>query len=83
MAYGDEKDGTLFLWEVPSNLKTPLPNEQENIEIFWNREVDKCNFVVTQREQMKEQYTIDKAEREKQKALEEQAKEVTEEAILA
>jgi len=27
MAFGDEKDGTLFLWEVPSNLKTPLPNE--------------------------------------------------------
>jgi hypothetical protein len=35
MAFGDEKDGTLFLWEVPSNLKTPLPNEQENIDIFW------------------------------------------------
>jgi len=27
MAFGDEKDGTLFLWEVPSNLKKPLPNE--------------------------------------------------------
>jgi hypothetical protein len=22
MAFGDEKDGTLFLWEVPHNLKT-------------------------------------------------------------
>lgn len=54
MAYGDEKDGTLFLWEVPSNLKIPMENEQETIDKFWNREVEKCNFVVTQREQMKE-----------------------------
>lgn len=69
MAFGDEKDGTLFLWEVPSNLKTPLPNEQENIEKFWEREVDKCNFVIEQRENKKEEYTIAKAEKEKQIAL--------------
>lgn len=46
MAFGDEKDGTLFLWEVPSNLKKPLPNEKENIEIIWDREVKKCLFVI-------------------------------------
>jgi len=23
MAYGDEQDGTLFLYEVPPNLKSP------------------------------------------------------------
>jgi predicted mannosyl-3-phosphoglycerate phosphatase (HAD superfamily) len=83
MAFGDEKDGTLFLWEVPSNIKTPLTNEHENIEVFWKREVDKCNFVVEQREQKKEEYTIAKAEREKQIALAEQAKEISADAILA
>jgi len=28
MAYGDEQDGTLFLYEVPSNLKTPQEKEE-------------------------------------------------------
>jgi hypothetical protein len=50
MAFGDEKDGTLFLWDVPHNLSHPQPDEQENIEIFWEREVNKCLFVVSQRE---------------------------------
>jgi len=69
MAFGDEKDGTLFLWEVPSNLKNPLPNEKENIEIIWDREVKKCLFVIEQREIKKEEYTIAKAEKEKNQAL--------------
>lgn len=35
MAYGDDSDGTLFLYEVPSNLKVPQENEQQVIEDFW------------------------------------------------
>jgi len=27
MAFGDEKDGTLFLWEVPLNLKMAQNDE--------------------------------------------------------
>lgn len=81
MAFGDEKDGTLFLWEVPSNLKKPLPNEKENIEIVWDREVKKCLFVIDQSENKKEEYTIAKAEMEKNRALEEQAKEISQEAL--
>jgi len=27
MAYGDEQDGMLFLYEVPANLKNPQENE--------------------------------------------------------
>jgi len=50
MAFGDEKDGTLFLWDVPTNLKVSQPDELENIELFWEREVKKCLFVVEQRE---------------------------------
>lgn len=81
MAFGDEKDGTLFLWEVPSNLKNPLPNEKENIEIIWDREVKKCLFVIEQREIKKEEYSIAKAEKEKNAALAEQAREISQEAI--
>ena len=35
MAYGDEADGTLFLYEVPHNLKNPQDKEFEAIEEFW------------------------------------------------
>lgn len=35
MAYGDEADGTLFLYEVPPNLKNATENELDNIEKFW------------------------------------------------
>lgn len=50
MAFGDEKEGTFFLWEVPQNLKQPQENEEENIQNFWDREVKKCLFVIDQRE---------------------------------
>jgi hypothetical protein len=61
MAFGDEKDGTLFLWEVPHNLKIMQQNEEENIQIFWDREIDKCKFVIDQREQKKEEWNEAKA----------------------
>ncbi len=56
MAYGDEQDGTLFLYEVPLNLKSPQGNEAENIEIFWNREIEKCNYVKERRVVRKEEF---------------------------
>lgn len=42
MAFGDEKDGTFFLWDVPDHLRVGSDNEEENIEKFWRREVSKC-----------------------------------------
>ena len=42
MAYGDEADGTLFLYEVPPNLKNPQDKEFDTIEEFWQREINKC-----------------------------------------
>ena len=54
MAYGDKDNGTLFLQEIPSNLKNIFENEEEIINDFWAREVKKCLFVIEQREQKKE-----------------------------
>lgn len=56
MAYGDEQDGTLFLYEVPPNLKTPSENEKENIDVFWSREINKCDYVVDRRVVRKEEF---------------------------
>ena len=57
MAYGDESDGTLFLYEVPSNLKNPQEKEEENIQDFWQREINKCNYVKERRVLRKEEFT--------------------------
>jgi len=56
MAYGDESDGTLFLYEVPSNLKNPQEKEESVIEEFWQREINKCNYVKERRVVRKEEY---------------------------
>lgn len=77
MAYGDKDNGTLFLQEIPSNLKNIFENEEEIINDFWAREVKKCLFVIEQREQKKEEYQLNKAEEEKRKALAEAAKEIS------
>ena len=39
MAFGDEKDGTLFLWDVPNHLRMKQNEEEENIDKFWDREI--------------------------------------------
>lgn len=31
MAYGDKGEGTLYLYEVPNNLRNPQENEVETI----------------------------------------------------
>lgn len=56
MAYGDEQDGTLFLYEVPSNLRISPEKEVETIEEFWDREIKKCNYVKERRVVRKEEY---------------------------
>jgi len=81
MAYGDKDNGTLFLQEIPSNLKNIFENEEEIINDFWAREVKKCLFVIEQREQKKEIFAANKADEEKKKALEEAAKDISKEVI--
>jgi hypothetical protein len=46
LAYGDKDNGTLYLWEIPTNLKNEQQKEQENIQTFFENEVKKCLFVV-------------------------------------
>jgi len=50
MALGDKLNGTLFLYEIPSNLKNIQENEEENVSNFWEKEIKKCYFVLAQRE---------------------------------
>jgi hypothetical protein len=56
MAYGDQLDGTLFLYEVPGNLANPAEDEQKNIEEFWAIEMEKCDYVRDRRVTMKEEF---------------------------
>ena len=65
MALGDKLNGTCSLYEVPSNLKNIQENEEENISLFWEREIKKCQFVLQQREAKKEDYNNTKVEVEK------------------
>ncbi len=75
MAYGDEQDGTLFLYEVPSNLKNPQDKEEQVIEEFWQREINKCNYVKERRVIRKEEYQEQQKIEEIKRAIEEAQKE--------
>ena len=81
MAYGDKENGTLFLYEVPPNIKNIQPDEEENVQKFWYQEIEKCKFVDKQRERKKEIYTEMKVEQEKIKAMAEAAKEISADVI--
>jgi len=75
MAYGDEADGTLFLYEVPSNLKHLQDKEFDAIEEFWQREISKCRDVVERREVQLIEWQEDQKQADIAKAREEQQKE--------
>lgn len=82
MALGDKLNGTCSLYEVPSNLKNIQENEEENISLFWEREIKKCQFVLQQREAKKEDYNNTKVEVEKQKALADALKDIGDDAKM-
>jgi len=82
MAYGDKENGTCFLYEVPSTLKNMQDGEFEAIEKLWEREIEKCKYVIEQREEKKEYYAALKVEEEKRKALAEVEKDVNEDTII-
>ena len=56
MAYGDETEGTLFLYEVPGNLSKPFENEENHIANFWDKEILKCRYVAERRVTMREEW---------------------------
>lgn len=83
LAFGEESDGTIFLYKVPPNLKNPQGDEKQAMEKFWDREISKCDYHKMRVKQREEE----KQEKERVKAIEEakiadaEAKE-DEEAIL-
>jgi hypothetical protein len=56
MAYGDQTEGTLYLYEVPGNLANPQDDEVNSIKEFWDTEIKKCDYVKTRRVVMKEEF---------------------------
>lgn len=58
MAYGDKGEGTLYLYEVPSNLRNAQDNEKETIQAFFDKEIEKCEFVRTRRVTMREEWDL-------------------------
>jgi len=56
MACGDDTEGTTTLYEVPSNLKNPQEKEEQLIDDFWRREINKCNYVKERRVVRKEEF---------------------------
>lgn len=68
MAYGDEGEGTLYLYEVPTNLRVPQENEEQTIAGFFDKEIEKCNYVKNRRVTMKEEWDLN----ERNKMIEQQ-----------
>ena len=56
MSYGDQTEGTLYLYEVPGNLANPQDDELNSISDFWNTEIRKCDYVRDRRVTMKEDW---------------------------
>lgn len=56
MAYGDQTEGTLYLYEVPGNLANPQDEELSAITEFWDTEIKKCDYVKARRVVMKEEF---------------------------
>jgi hypothetical protein len=75
MAYGDEAEGTLYLYEVPPNLKNPQDKEFDAIEEFWEREINKCNVVIERRELQLIEWQEEQKQEDIKKAKEEAQKE--------
>jgi hypothetical protein len=75
MAYGDEAEGTLYLYEVPPNLKNPQDKEFDAIEEFWEREINKCNDVIERRELQLIEWQEEQKQEDIKKAKEEAQKE--------
>lgn len=41
LAFGEQNDGTVFLYNVPPNLRVPQGNEEAAMDEFWKREINK------------------------------------------
>ena len=61
------------------NLRQPQENEVAGIREFWDKEVEKCNYVKARRTTMREQWDQKVKQEEFKKALEEAKREQGEE----
>lgn len=81
MCYGELQTGNLNLCEVPSNLSKEQDKEREIIKHFWDREYEKCKYVLERKGQIQAELD-EKAKKEAiRKAKEEAMKAVDEETI--
>jgi WD40 repeat protein len=75
LAFGEENDGTIFLYNVPPNLKNPQGDEADNVRKFWDKfwqvEIDKCFY----QKERKEIRIEEKEAEDDRKALEEMMRE--------
>ena len=79
MAYGDEM-GQLNLREVPSTMRVIQENEKESIEAFWDREIEKCEYVAQRRVEMRANFEAKQKQEDMRKAKEEQLRDTMESA---
>lgn len=82
MSYGDNTDGTFYLFEVPLNLRNPQENEEETVKAFWNREIEKCDFVAKRRVTMAEEFQTAQRVADIAKAKADALKETAEDAAV-
>lgn len=82
LAYGDAHEGFLKLYKVPNNLRLPQENELATIEKFWNKEIEKCNYVRDRRDSMMEEWNEQQKQIEIKKAKEEAAREISKDEEL-
>jgi len=80
MAYGDETEGTLFLYEVPPNLSKPFENEEETISNFWEKEILKSRYVKERRVTMREDWNEIQKQHDIKRAMDEARREQADDA---
>lgn len=80
MAYGDQTEGTLYLYEVPSNLANMQDDELNAIQEFWDTEIRKCDYVAARRIQMKEDWQAEETRKAVENAKREAEKDKLEDA---
>jgi len=87
LAFGEENDGTIFLYNVPPNLKNPQGDEKKNVrqfwDKFWQREIEKCFFQKERREiRLEEKEAQEEKEAEEEMMREQERQNNDEEAEM-
>lgn len=65
---------------MPNNLRQPQENELETISKFWEKELEKCDYVKARRVSMKEEWDAAQRQNDIKKAKADAMKEAAEDA---